>query len=233
MPFVHVNDLTVEFPIYGTSSRSLKKLLVSQATGGRLMNQANEMVVVRALDKISFSIEHGERVALVGHNGSGKSTLLRVLAGIYKPSGGTVHISGSVGALLEPAAGMDPEATGVENIFLRGRVLGMSDAQISSQLDEIVEFTELANFIELPMRTYSAGMFARLAFAVSTAINPDILLIDEGIGAGDAKFMAKVQGRLQGMIDRSPILILASHDQTLVNQLCTRSIEFEHGQIRA
>lgn len=232
MPKISISGLSVEFPVYGTNSRSLKKLLVSQATGGKLLGQANDVVVVRALDNVSLEIRDGERVALVGHNGSGKTTMLRVLAGLYKPTRGAVTIYGSVGALLDPAAGMDPDATGIENIYLRGRVLGMTDRQISTHLDDIVEFTELANFIALPMRTYSAGMFARLAFAVSTAISPDVLLIDEGIGAGDAHFMGKIQARLKSMINRSPILVLASHDETLVAQLCNRRIEFEHGQVR-
>lgn len=233
MPHLTISGLSVEFPVYGTNSRSLKKLLVSHATGGKLMGHANDAVVVRALDDVSLEIKDGERVALVGHNGSGKSTMLRVLAGLYKPTRGSVTIRGRVGALLDPAAGMDPDATGIENIYLRGRVLGMTDSEISAHLDDIVDFTELANFIALPMRTYSAGMFARLAFAVSTAISPDVLLIDEGIGAGDAHFMHKIKTRLQGMIDRSPILVLASHDQALVNQLCNRTVEFEHGQVRA
>lgn len=233
MPHVTILGLSVEFPVYGTNSRSLKKLLVSQATGGKLMGQANDAVVVRALDNVSLDIKDGERVALVGHNGSGKTTMLRVLAGIYKPTKGSVSIRGNVGALLDPAAGMDPDATGIENIYLRGRVLGMTDREITKHLDDIIDFTELANFIALPMRTYSAGMFARLAFAVSTAISPDVLLIDEGIGAGDAHFMSKIQIRLRDMVDRSPILVLASHDQALVSELCNRTIQFEHGQVRA
>lgn len=231
MPHIAIRNLSVEFPIYGSNSRSLKKQLVSQATGGRVMGGVDKPVVVRALDNITLDIQHGDRLALTGHNGSGKSTLLRVLAGLYKPTGGDVTISGKVSAILDPNAGIDPEATGLENIFLRGRMLNMSDREIRSKLDDIVDFTELANFIELPMRTYSAGMFARLAFAVSTAINPDILLIDEGIGTGDAHFMAKIQQRLQSMVERSPILVLASHDNNLVSQLCNRTVRFEHGVI--
>jgi ABC-type polysaccharide/polyol phosphate transport system ATPase subunit len=195
------------------------------------MGGENQPVIVRALDDVNLTIEHGDRVALTGHNGSGKSTLLRVLAGLYKPTSGSVTIRGKVSAILDPNAGIDPDATGIENIFLRGRILGMKDQEIRAKLDEIVEFTELANFIALPMRTYSAGMFARLAFAVSTAIEPDILLIDEGIGAGDAHFMDKIKARLQSMVERSPILVLASHDQKLVSQLCNRTITFEHGRI--
>ena len=231
MPSINIQNLGVEFPIYGSNSRSLKKMLVSQATGGRVMGGENRPVIVRALDNINLDIRHGDRVALTGHNGSGKSTLLRVLAGLYKPTSGMVTIRGKVSAIIDPNAGIDPEATGLENIFLRGRMLGMADGEIRRKLDEIIEFTELANFIALPMRTYSAGMFARLAFAVSTAIEPDILLIDEGIGTGDAHFMEKVRSRLLSMVERSPILVLASHDNGLVDRLCNRTIAFEHGRL--
>lgn len=231
MPSIEIRNLGVEFPIYGSNARSLKKLLVSQATGGRVMGGEDRAVIVRALDDVNLDIRHGDRVALTGHNGSGKSTLLRVLAGLYKPTSGTVTIRGKVSAIIDPNAGIDPEATGLENIFLRGRMLGMADREIKRKLDEIIEFTELANFIALPMRTYSAGMFARLAFAVSTAIEPDILLMDEGIGTGDAHFMEKVRGRLLSMVERSPILVLASHDNSLVDRLCNRTIAFEHGRL--
>ncbi|WP_108396250.1 ABC transporter ATP-binding protein [Devosia submarina] len=233
MPSITIENLGVEFPIYGSNSRSLKKLLVSQATGGRVMGGENKPVIVRALDEVNLTITHGDRVALTGHNGSGKSTLLRVLAGIYKPTRGSVTLRGRVSAILDPHAGIDPDATGLENIFLRGRILGLNDREIRAKLDEIVEFTELANFIALPMRTYSAGMFARLAFAVSTAVEPDILLIDEGIGAGDAHFMDKIKARLQSIVERSPILVLASHDQKLISQLCNRVVTFEHGRMVA
>ena len=157
------------------------------------MSGARDIVTVRAIDGINLEINDGDRIGLIGHNGSGKTTLLRVLAGIYKPNGGTITIEGRVGALLHPNAGMDPESTGIENIYLRGYMLGMSRREITAKLDDIAEFTELGDFLELPMRTYSAGMFARLAFAVSTAAHNDILLIDEGLGAGDAEFQKKVQ----------------------------------------
>lgn len=231
MPSIEINGLGVEFPIFGTSSRSLKKFLVSRATGGRVMGQDNQLVTVRALENINLQIQTGDRIALTGHNGSGKSTLLRVLAGLYKPTTGEVRIRGRISAILDPSAGIDPEATGFENIFVRGRILGMSNAEIKRKVDDIVDFTELANFIALPMRTYSAGMFARLAFAISTAIEPDILLIDEGIGTGDSHFMEKVRSRLQSMVVRSPILVLASHDKNLVSQLCNRTATFEHGRL--
>ena len=231
MAHISIENLTVEFAIFGASSRSLKNKILSQATGGRVMSSARDVVTVRAIDGISLEINDGDRVGLVGHNGSGKTTLLRVLAGIYKPSGGAITIEGRVGTLLDSNAGMDPESTGLENIYLRGYMMGMSRREITAKLDEIAEFTELGNFLALPMRTYSAGMFARLAFAVSTAAHNDILLIDEGLSAGDAAFQKKVRQRIESLFDRTPIVILASHSETMISEFCSRRVQMDHGAL--
>lgn len=231
MAHISIRNLTVEFKVYGSNARSLKKQLLSQATGGRIASNANDAITVRALDNVSLEIKHGERIGLAGHNGSGKTTLLRTLAGIYKPTGGTIEIEGSVGALLDPSSGMDAEATGVENIYLRGYILGMTRKEIDSKVDEISRFTELGKFLELPVKTYSAGMFSRLGFAISTAINPEILLVDEGIGTGDAAFREKVVARTQAFISNANIAIFASHDQTFLDDMGATSICLEHGSI--
>ena len=233
MAHISIENLTVEFAIFGANSRSLKNKILSQATGGRIMSGARDIITVRAIDNISIEINDGDRIGLVGHNGSGKTTLLRVLAGIYKPNGGAITIEGQVGALLNPTAGMDPESTGIENIYLRGYMMGMSRREIASKLDDIAEFSELGDFLELPMRTYSAGMFARLAFAISTAADKDILLIDEGIGAGDAAFQKKVQQRIESLFNRTPIIILASHSDALISEFCSRRVQMEHGAIKS
>lgn len=233
MAHISIENLTVEFAIFGANTRSLKNTILSSATGGRVMSDARNIVTVRAIDNISLEINDGDRIGLVGHNGSGKTTLLRVLAGIYKPNGGAITIEGQVGALLNPTAGMDPESTGIENIYLRGYMMGMSRREIASKLDDIAEFSELGDFLELPMRTYSAGMFARLAFAISTAAHNDILLIDEGIGAGDAAFQKKVQQRIESLFNRTPIIILASHSDALISEFCTRRVQMEHGAIKS
>ncbi|MES0051775.1 ABC transporter ATP-binding protein [Mesorhizobium sp. M0053] len=231
MPQISIAELTVDFGILGMNARSLRKRFLDKATGGALRSAADDTVVVRALDGVSLEISAGDRIGLVGHNGSGKSTMLRVLAGLYHPTGGTVTVSGTVGALLSPNGGMDMEATGAENIFLRGQLLGLTREQLGTIFDEIASFTELGEFLDLPMRTYSSGMIARLAFAVSTAISPSILLIDEGIGAGDSGFQEKVQKRVVDLVDRSPILVLASHDTSIIDRLCNRQIRLEHGKI--
>jgi ABC-2 type transport system ATP-binding protein/lipopolysaccharide transport system ATP-binding protein len=187
--------------------------------------------VVQALEDVTLHFQHGDRVGLVGHNGAGKTTLLRVLAGIYEPGSGTVRVEGHVAPLFDISLGMDTESNGYENIVLRGLFLGMSRAEIKVRMDEIAEFTELGSFLELPIRTYSAGMRMRLAFAVSTAIQPDILLLDEGIGAGDAAFLEKANRRLQAFTDKAAIIVLASHSEHLVSQLCRTSVLLEHGRV--
>ena len=231
MAYISINDMSVEFKLYGVNSRSLKNNILSRATGGFVAKGADDSISVKALNKISLKIKDGDRVGLVGHNGAGKSTLLRVLSGIYRPSSGTVSIFGSVGALLDPMAGMDGESTGMENIYLRGFMIGMSRQQIFDRIDDILAFTELGAFINLPVKTYSAGMFSRLAFAISTSFQPEILLIDEGIGAGDAAFQEKASIRVQSLVDKVHILMLASHNESLIQKMCTKKIEFFQGNI--
>ncbi|MGO4716394.1 ABC transporter ATP-binding protein [Bradyrhizobium sp. 2TAF24] len=231
MAHISISNLTVEFAIFGASSRSLKNSIIAQATGGKVMAGARDVVVVRAIDSLDLEIRDGDRIGLTGHNGSGKSTLLRVLSGIYKPSAGRIEIEGRVGTLLDPAAGMDMEATGYENIYLRGQLLGMSMREIKSKLDDIADFTELGDFLALPMKTYSAGMAARLAFAISTAPETDILLVDEGIGAGDADFQKKAEQRIQRLFEKTSIVLIASHSEELLARFCNRRIRMEHGQL--
>lgn len=231
MARISIENLSVEFAIYGSRARSLKNTIVAQATGGRIMAGARDVVAVRALDGISLEIKDGDRFGLLGHNGSGKTTLLRVLAGIYKPACGVITIQGRLAAILDPRAGMDPEATGFENIRLRGHLLGMHRREIEAAIPDIAEFTDLGDFLSLPMRTYSAGMAARLAFGISTAIRNDILLIDEGIGAGDESFQERAQKRIEGLFARTSIVILASHSEALLAQHCNRRLQLERGRI--
>jgi ABC-type polysaccharide/polyol phosphate transport system ATPase subunit len=231
MVHISISDLTVEFAIFGASSRSLKNSIIAQATGGKVMAGARHAVVVRAIDGLNLQLRDGDRVGLMGHNGSGKSTLLRVLSGIYKPNAGRIEIEGHVGTLLDPTAGMDMEATGYENIYLRGHLLGMTTREIKSKLDEIASFSELGDFLSLPMKTYSAGMAARLAFAISTAPETDILLVDEGIGAGDAEFQKKAEERISRLFEKTSIVLIASHSEELLARFCNRRIRMEHGKL--
>lgn len=231
MAHISLKNVTVEFQIYGTNTRSFKRKLMRRATGGHLGQNEDGMVFVRALDNVSIELNDGDKIGLVGHNGAGKSTFLRTLAGIYKPVAGRIEISGDVSTLIDPSAGMDVDATGIENIYLRGYTLGMSKQKIHSLIDDIAEFTELGDFLDMPVKTYSAGMFSRLGFAVSTAVQPEILLVDEGLGAGDASFQNKVAQRMDEIRSNVKILVAASHDSNLLEVLGCRPIQFAAGKI--
>jgi ABC-2 type transport system ATP-binding protein/lipopolysaccharide transport system ATP-binding protein len=227
---IELNQVSVAFPIYSAGSRSLKNAMLAATTGGRIGSEAKH-VVVQALDQVSFRLDDGDRVALIGHNGAGKTTLLRVLAGIYEPRIGFMRIEGRVTPMFDINLGIDPESTGYENIILRGLYMGLKKSEILARRDSVAEFTELGPFLDLPVRTYSAGMQARLAFAMATCIEPEILLLDEGIGAGDAEFLEKANERLDHFVRKAGILVLASHSIELVRKLCNKAILMEHGRI--
>jgi ABC-2 type transport system ATP-binding protein len=240
-------DIRTEFPIYDHHARSLKHTLgISKIAkginrrGGEKWNVGGQIgtgeagrVVIKALDGVSFEIHEGDRIGLLGHNGSGKTTLLRTVAGIYEPIGGSIHATGRVVPLFDLQLGMDHDATGIENIWMRGKLLGLTTQQIGEALDDIAEFTELGEYLDMPTRTYSAGMMVRLAFAISTAITPEILLLDEMIGAGDAAFITRADRRLKDFIAKAGILILASHSMTMLHQWCNKGMLLERGKLIA
>lgn len=221
----------VEFPIFDAKSRSLKKAFLGKA-GGAIGRNQSDVVVVEALRDITLSLKEGDRIGLVGHNGAGKSTLLRLLSGIYEPSRGSARIRGRVAPVFDLGVGMDPEISGYENIIIRGLFLGQTRKQMLSKIDEIAEFTELGEYLSMPLRTYSTGMRVRLAMGVVTSIDPEILLLDEGIGAVDAEFMKKARLRLQELVARSGVLVFASHSNEFLAQLCDTALWIDHGQIR-
>ncbi len=187
---------------------------------------------IHALKNISLSIQQGERVGLLGHNGAGKSTFLKMIAGLYPISSGTCHVRGQIRALLDLSMGFEPDATGRENILYRGLLLGSTPKLMREQERDIIEFADLKEFIDYPIKTYSAGMQVRLAFAISTAVGGDVLLLDEVIGAGDANFMAKAKVRIGQLIEQSKILLLASHDFGALQAMCHRGLVFHHGELR-
>lgn len=231
MTRIAAENMSVEFPIYGLKGRSLKTAMIRTATGGLLARDATERVVVRALAGLSFSIEEGDRVGLVGHNGSGKTTLLRVIAGAYEPVHGSIDVSGRVASMLSIFLDIDPEATGYENIFLRAAIMGMRVRDIPPLVQDICDFSELGDFVDMPIRTYSTGMMMRLAFAISTCVPADIILMDEWLAVGDAEFREKAQQRLRRLLDQAKILVLASHDERLIRDNCNRILRLDHGQL--
>lgn len=229
MAHIRLNAASVEFPVHNSTSRSLQLQLFS-ALGGRLAEH-DRCVVVRALNNIDLDLRDGARVGIVGHNGAGKTTLLRVLAGVYEPTRGSVDVAGRLSSFTDITLGMDPEATGYENIIFRAVFLGLTFAEARALSPSIAEFSELGEYLKMPVRTYSAGMFLRLAFAISTAVEPEIIIMDEMIGAGDARFVAKAQARMDELLQRVKILVLATHDPGIMQRFCTELIWLERGEV--
>lgn len=225
---IEVREATLQYPLGPLIKGSLKSLLFA-AFGHR--ESVPRPKFVDAIQNLSISIAHGERVALIGRNGSGKSTLLRSLAGIYPLKSGDIRVSGQIGTLLDISLGFEPEATGRENIYYRGMAMGYSPKQLKEVEHEIVDFAQLAEFIDLPVRTYSAGMYVRLGFAISTAFSPDILLVDEVFGAGDLDFSHRAIARMRAIVERSGIMVLATHDMPLTMNICTRVIWLSRGKV--
>jgi lipopolysaccharide transport system ATP-binding protein len=231
MASIVARDVRVDYPILQSTDRSLKRRFVNAATGGRIAPGGGDQMLVAAIDGISFSIEPGERVALVGHNGSGKTTLLRAIAGAYEPSGGSLEVTGTISSFIDISIGFDADATGIENVYLRGFVMGMTRRDLAARLPDIREFSGLGDYLELPLRTYSTGMLLRLAFAVATSLERDIVLMDEWLSVGDADFAARAQGRLREFVDRTSILVLATHSEDFAERFCNRRIELQQGRV--
>ena len=227
---ITTRDACVDFPIFDAKSRSLKKTVMGLVGGN--IESSSKVPIIEALRDVTLHLEHGARVGLVGHNGAGKSTLLRLLSGIYEPTRGSARITGRVAPVFDLGVGMDPEVSGLENIIVRGLFLGMTRKEMESRVDDIADFTELGDFLRMPLRTYSTGMRVRLALGVVTSIDPEILLLDEGIGAVDAAFLDKSKKRLKELVERSGLLVFASHSDEFLRDLCDTAIWMEHGQIR-
>ncbi len=226
---ISARKIGLDYPIVMPENRSIKLSAVKVATGGLI--QVNKgLTIVRALQNISFDLKEGDRLGLIGHNGAGKSTLLKVLAGIYRPSSGELMTQGRIVSTLNINIGMNPEANGITNIINHGLLFGLSRKEIKARINEIAEFTELGDYLHLPLRTYSSGMSTRVAFAVVTSINADILLMDEVINTGDAAFIDKAKKRLDGFMNSCKILVLATHSIETMKRLCNKALLLEHGE---
>lgn len=232
-PVIRLDGVSVSFPIYHGGSRSLKKAILSRGTAGRIARDANDRVTVDALRDVSFSLDRGDRLALIGANGAGKTTLLRVMAGIYEPVGGAVQIGGRISPMFDIALGIDSDLSGYDNIRLRGLLLGLSSREIERLLPLIVDFTELGDYLDMPVRTYSSGMMLRLTFAVATCYEPEVLLMDEWILAGDAHFMAKARERIDTFVQKASVLVLASHNLDVCRRWCNKALWLDRGHVKA
>lgn len=223
---IDVSHVSMHFNLMVEKVDSLKEYVVKLLKGKLLYNDFT------ALNDVSFQVKKGEIVGLVGFNGAGKSTMLKILAGVLTPTEGSVRVIGSVAPLIEVGAGFDPELTARENIYLNGAILGHSKEFMDSKFDEIIDFAELKDFVDVPVKNFSSGMYARLGFAIATMVKPDILIVDEVLSVGDYKFQEKCERRIQKMIDDGVTIILVSHDIGMIERLCTKVIWLEHGNVK-
>jgi ABC-type polysaccharide/polyol phosphate transport system ATPase subunit len=232
---VILENVSAHFPIYGAQQRSLRKAIFQRATGGSIEREGKngDRVTVKALSDISLTLHDGDRVGLLGHNGAGKSTLLKLMAGIYEPVSGTIKVQGRVTPLFDAMPGLDGEDSGYENIITSGMLIGMTRQQIEAKIPEIEEFCELGEYLTLPVRTYSSGMTMRLGFALVTALDPGVLLMDEGFGTGDQRFAERAEARMKDFIGRSRILVLASHSDKIIRSMCNKAVIMDSGRIVA
>jgi ABC-2 type transport system ATP-binding protein/lipopolysaccharide transport system ATP-binding protein len=235
MPLIEAKHIGIEFPVAPPNARSFRHLAIKAASrvGGRVSKSEGSFQFVQALDDISFTLNRGDRLGLLGHNGAGKTTLIRVLAGIYEPTRGSLRVVGRNVPMFDIGLGMDEEASGYENIRTRGLILGLSPEEIEQRVPEIAEFAELGDYLELPIRTYSSGMLLRLVFSIAASIHGDIILMDEWIAVGDAQFRKKTHDRLQEITLRSGIVVLASHDHGLLRDTCNLGLYLDGGRVRA
>lgn len=229
---IHLRNVGVDFPVFNAWNHSFKNRVLSAVTGGAIDRKYDGSVVVRGLQGINLKIEAGDRVGLIGHNGAGKTTMLRVLSGIYPPTEGEAIINGECVSLINISLGIDPEATGRENIKLRSAMIGFTLKETKAKVEEIIDFSGLGDFIDMPFRTYSSGMQLRLAFAVSTSVRPQILVLDEWLSTGDEEFRHRAEKRMKEVVDSTDILILASHSRELLKEICNRVIWLEHGKVK-
>lgn len=233
MTSIILDNVCLDFPIYNAQSFSFRHMFVKNVLGGVLKKQNKSTILVSALKNISFSLQYGDRLGLIGHNGAGKSTLLKLLAGIYTPTSGKITTQGKIATLFDMLWTTYDDLTGYENLYISSVARGQSFSEAKASLTHMGEFTDLGDFLHVPMRTYSAGMRVRIGFAVATEGTPDILLIDEVFGAGDKGFVDKSIERLTSLIDRAGILVFSSHSEALLSQLCNKLMILEHGEIKA
>jgi ABC-type polysaccharide/polyol phosphate transport system ATPase subunit len=231
MACIELEDVSLVYPVYGTSARSFKKTMLNFATGGRL-DQSCKRIQVEALKGVSFSLQKGDRLGLVGHNGAGKSSLLKVLAQIYQPTTGRIRVEGQVHCLFDIMMGMDLELNGYENIKLRGVILGLSKKEILRITGLVEEFAELGDFLKMPIKTYSAGMRVRLAFGIIVHLFSEILLIDEIVGVGDERFVKKANAYMKSLVHESEIMVFSCHDKNIVREFCNKAMLLEHGCVK-
>jgi ABC-type polysaccharide/polyol phosphate transport system ATPase subunit len=232
MVHIKLDNVCLTYPVYGTKARLLKTTLMRRAVGAGI-NQDSKIIQVDALQNIDLELKENDRLGIIGHNGCGKTSLLKVLAQIYEPTSGKIQISGSVQGVFDIMLGMDSELSGYENIYLRGIILGYSRKEIEKMIPGIEAFAELGDFLKIPVKSYSAGMLLRLAFGIITGIQTEILLIDEIVNAGDARFIERAKDRIKLLINNSAIMVITTHDHSIIKQWCNKALLLEGGRIKS
>ena len=227
---IELSGVELVYPIYSVRAQSLRNAVANLSVGGKLLKDGQDIINIRALTKINFSLSEGDRLGVIGHNGSGKTTLLKVLAGIYDPTRGRLRVDGRISSMIDISLGLDSYLTGRDNIINMGRMRGLTTKTIQSKMDDVIEFSELGGFIDLPIKTYSSGMQSRLVFSVATTLEPDILLFDEWLSTGDADFIHKATRRLDELMQRARCMVLASHSFGLVSSLCNKLLVLNAGE---
>ena len=226
---ISVNSVELTYPIYSMRANSLRNTIANLAIGGKLLRDGRDVIHVRALHAVTFKLYDGDRLGVIGHNGAGKTTLLKVLAGVYEPDRGAVEVRGQISSMIDIGLGLDSSLTGRENIINMGRMRGYSTRLIQSKIPDITSFSDLGDFIDLPVKAYSAGMQARLVFAVATSLEPDVLLLDEWIGAGDVSFHEKAVARMNEILTKSRVMVLATHNFGLISSVCNKLLVLDGG----
>lgn len=229
-PIVSLASVSLVYPIYSMKAQSIRNSLISMTVGGRLLRDGHDIIHVSALEKVTFDLFEGDRMGVVGKNGAGKTTLLKVIGGIYEPSQGVVNVNGRIASMIDAGLGLDHNFTGRENIVNMGRMRGLSIRLIREKMEEIIEFSELGGYIDLPVKAYSSGMQARLVFSVATSLDPDILLMDEWLSTADHGFVDRAKSRMNSLLSKSRLMVLASHDFGLIKSTCNKLLVLNEGK---
>ena len=227
---VRLDNVTLDYYVYSVRAQSLRNAVFNLAVGGKLYKDQGDVTVVRAVENVSFELKEGDRLGLIGHNGSGKTSLLKIIAGVYHPAKGRVEVQGSLTSMIASGAGMDSEATGLQNIRKLGQMRMIPNKVIDESIGRIVEFSGLGDFVRLPVKTFSMGMMSRLMFACATEFEADILVLDEWLSAGDAEFNRKAADRMEAFVEKSKIMVLGTHAFDLVERVCNKVLVLDAGR---
>lgn len=227
---IEVNSVDLVYPVYSIRAQSIRNMMANFSVGGQLLKDGSDIIYVQALSGLNFNLQEGDRLGVMGHNGAGKTTLLKLLAGIYEPTKGAVSVRGRISSMIDVGLGLDGNLTGRENIINMGRMRGFSTKEIMNKMNDIIEFSDLGSYIDLPVKVFSSGMSSRLVFSVATTLDPDILLFDEWLSTGDADFVQKATERMNTLVKLSRGMVIATHNANLIEKTCNKVLILDGGK---